>query len=359
RWRMAWMIGALFCATALLLFKQSGFLLLGVAFLLPLASWRPNETKWKQLALSLVLVAIVIVGAQSLANAILPHEFEATKQRFNSNWVMSPHELMALPKAVWGANLQLVSAYIGADYSWFVALFFVAGIWFAVRRRHLAELTLILMCLAGAIGVIFLLRGFNEYLFNTAIIVVLLPLIARVGLVIWELPRVGRVRIVRGGLLAGAAIMLALWSYQIVLIGVSPGRFIELSTPWAASNYLTGWPTGFGVKEVMTLLEKEKQPGIIFADAQWGNPRSALEVYQARFPNLRIIPISREFSEPATVRKFAELAKKNRPVHFAIFSADPSGGRRDRQANVEREMCAERTEVKAYPGQMPIIVCRF
>ncbi len=108
-----------------------------------------------------------------------------------------------------------------------------------------------------------------------------------------------------------------------------------------------------------SLLEKEKRPGIIFADTQWGNPRTALEVYQERFPNLRIIAVSREFLDPAETRKLRDFAQRLGPARFAIFSADPSGGRREWQENVEREMCAERTEVRAYPGQIPIIVCRF
>jgi hypothetical protein len=47
------------------------------------------------------------------------------------------------------------------------------------------------------------------------------------------------------------------------------------------------------------------------------------------------------------------------PTHLAIFSADRSGPRQQWLGNVEREMCETRTEIRAYPGQMPIIVCRF
>ena len=368
--RWLWTIAAVVIATALLLFKQSGTLLLTVSFVLPcMRLRRANETdqptdwgvsdNWKEFARNFLLVAAVVVAAQLAANALIPSQFDAAKVQFNGRWVMSPRELLELPIQVWSANLRLVGDYIGSYYSWLAPVFVGVFLWFGFRRKSLPDLALASMCLAGGIGVTFLLRGFNEYLFNTAVIVVLLPLLARTGVFIWRRAGTGPGRLLRGGLLSLAAIILAYWSYQIVLMRVSPGRYLEESTPWGTTTYLKGWPTGFGVQEVIAMLEKEKRPGIIFADTQWGNPRTGLEVYRDRFPNLRIVPISREFLDPAETRKLRDLAQRLGPAHFAIFSADPSGSRQEWEDNVEREMCAERTEVKAYPGQMPIIVCRF
>ena len=290
---------------------------------------------------------------------ILPNEFSATRARFNSHWVMTPSELFRFPLKVWSANLHLVGAYIGAYYSWLVAVFVGVFLWFGWRRKNLPELTLAAICLTSASAIIFLLRGFNEYLFNTAVIVTLLPLLARTGLLVWELARVGPLRFVRIGLLAAAGMLLVSWSYQIVLIKISPARYIERSTSWAVANYLRGWPTGFGVEEIVALLEKEKRPGIIFADAQWGNPRTALEVYRKRFPNLQIVPISQAFFDREKTHAVSEKARREHLARFAIFSADPSGRRRLWQENVEREMCSQRIEVRATPDQTPIVVCRF
>jgi hypothetical protein len=216
------------------------------------------------------------------------------------------------------------------------------------------------MSLAGAATLIFLLRRFNEYLFNTAVIAALLPLLARTFTLIWSRTRTRPALIMRRALLAFAALMLAYWSYLIILMGISPGKYFEQSTPWAAKNYLQGWPTGFGIKEIVAMLEQEKRPGIILADAAWGNPYIALEIYRRdHFPNLRVAPVLPTFSDPAAARRFGEEARAMGPARFAIFSADPSGGRQAWQAVVERDLCADRIEVKAYPSQMPIIVCRF
>ncbi len=353
----AWLLGAAALATALLLFKQSGFLLLAVAIFLPCARFQRDRVKGT--CLNFVLVVAVIIGAKFAADAFLPATFNATRDRFNSQWVMGANELLAFPTKVWAANLHLAGDYIGAYYSWLVPVFVGVFLWLVWRRKSPPELTLPVMCLTGAVAVIFLLHGFNEYIFNTAIIVALLPLLARMGILLWDLPRRRPIRVLRGGLLGGAGILLAFWSYQIVLMEVSPAGYIERSTPWAIKNYLHGWPAGFGVKEVVAMLEQEKRPGIIFADAQWGNPRTALEVYKERFPNLKLIPISRAFLDRAETRALSDKARASVPARFAIFSADPAGQRRLWEINVEAEMCAQRWEVRGTPEQVPIVVCRF
>jgi len=206
----------------------------------------------------------------------------------------------------------------------------------------------------------FLLRGFNEYLFNTAVIAVLLPLLARTIVFACEFPWGGRETLLRRAILVVAGLALIYWVYQDTLMAVSPGKYFERSTQWAAGNYLKSWSTGFGVKEIVNMLEKEKRPGIVFADSQWGNPRTALEVYRKkRFPNLRVAGITREFLDRNETRKLKEFVTRLGPVHFAIYSADTSERRRQWQTNVEEQMCERREEIRVDPAQMPIVVCQF
>jgi hypothetical protein len=161
-------------------------------------------------------------------------------------------------------------------------------------------------------------------------------------------------------LLLCVGLTLVYWGYQDILMGMSPVDYIERSSAWSVANYLKSWSTGFGVRETVAMLEKEKGPGIVFTDAQWGNPGTALEVYRAkRFPNLRIVPISREFLDASESRKLTDAAKKMELTHLAIFSADNSEPRQQWRGNVEREMCETRVEIRAHRDQTPIIVCRF
>lgn len=357
RGAIPWLAAAALFSTALLLFKQSGFLLLVVALFLPCARWRSR----KGLTLDLAMVVIVILCAQGAAAWILPAQLGATKAHFNSRWVMAPREILRFPLSIWAANLRLVSAYIGAYFSWLVPLLVGAFLALAIRRRSLPELTLAAMCLAGAATIILFLRGFNEYLFNTAIIAALLPLLARSGILLWNFTSIRRSLFrARSVLVAVAGILCAFWIYQIVFMISRPAKYIERSTPWAAANYLHSWSTGFGIKAVVELLAREQRPGIVIVDPQWGNPRTALEVYRrARFPNLQLRPITGEFFEPAVTRAIGAKVRALVPVRFVIYSADGSGERRRWQQNVEREICVERSEVRACPEQMPLVVCRF
>jgi hypothetical protein len=370
-----WALVATLLGTALLLFKQSGFLLLVVSIFLPFARLRARqgvtteemstrqsagERNWREFARNVLLIIAVIVCCRLAANAVLPSEFNAAREHFNSRWVLSLRELFDLPIDTWRANLVLVADYIGSFYSWIaVALFCISG-WLALRRRNLAELTLVVMCVVGGIGITFLLRGFNEYLFNTAVITALLPLLARMIVLVGQFAHMGKGELLHRALLLCAVLTFGFWGYQDIRMSISAGDYINRSSAWARANYLKSWSTGFGLKEIVTMLEKERGPGIIFTDAQWGNPGTALEVYRAkRFPNLRIVPISREFLDPAEARKLTDTAKKMAPTRLAIFSADSSGLRQQWMGNVEREMCGTRTEIRGDPDQTPIIVCRF
>jgi 4-amino-4-deoxy-L-arabinose transferase-like glycosyltransferase len=349
-----WAVVAVPFATSLLLFKQSGLSLLAVSIFLPLARQPRN------IGSNLLLAAAIIIGSVLAANAILPSEFKATREHFDRRWVMSISELAALPIATWRANLTIAADYIGATYSWIALLLFCVVTWSAVQRKNLAALAVALMCLAGGGGIILFLRGFNEYILNTAVVATLLPLLARLGIVLNDSMRRRETAWFRAAIGFSALLMLAHWTYQDILMNASAGKYIERSSRWARENYLETWSTGFGVKEILALLEKETRPGIVFADTQWGNPRTALEVYRlTRFPQLRIIPISREFLDPAAARKLADDARKLTPVRFAIFSADKSAGREQWIVNLEREICQGRSEIITYPGQMPIVVCPF
>jgi 4-amino-4-deoxy-L-arabinose transferase-like glycosyltransferase len=363
-----WALSALLFGTALLLFKQSGFLLLAISVLLPFARLRTDENaaespggyQWKATALNVALVIAVIVGARLAADSILPSAFNATRDRFNSKWVMPPGEVLRFPLEIWRVNLASVANYIGSYYTWLVALFFCWFSWLALRRKNFPELALAAMCLAGGAAVTFLLRGFNEYMLNTALIIALLPLLGRMAVSLYDSAPLGRPNLLRRALLTLGMIALLHWCYQDALMGISPGRYIERSTPWAISNYLTSWSTGFGVKEIVSHLEKEKRPGVIFADTQWGNPRTALEVYgKERFPNLRIQPFTREFLDSAETRKIRDLVLKMKPVHFAIYSADSSGERLSWLSNVREHMCATRQEIREYPSQAALVFCSF
>src|SRR3954451_12298228 len=124
-WR--WALVAVPFATALLLFKQSGWLLLVVSMFLPvvrLTADQPSREKaplswtrvfrdwnWKPFGFAIVVAVAIIFFAQAAATIVLPAEFEQTRDRFNGNWVMTTRELLQFPTAAWTANLNLAADY--------------------------------------------------------------------------------------------------------------------------------------------------------------------------------------------------------------------------------------------------------
>ncbi len=164
----------------------------------------------------------------------------------------------------------------------------------------------------------------------------------------------------RNALLAVAGVTVVFWTYQITLMAVSPGRYIERSTRWAIANYLKGWSTGFGVDEVITSLGDIHGPFLVFTDTQWGNPRTPIELYQKyHYAEAKIFPITREFLNAEETRKLRDYSRTLAPVHLAIFSLDSSGRRQQWQANITDNMCEQRSQISSYSGQTPIVVCRF
>jgi hypothetical protein len=239
---------------------------------------------------------------------VIPAEFEETRRKFDSKWVLSAAELMQLPIAVWWENLGVTADFIGAYYSWALLPALALFAWSALRTRGRAELVLGGMCIVGACAVIFALRGFNEYMVNTAVVAVLLPMLARALVAAWSGPRILRY------LACGLGLFFAVhWGYQMALVRISPAGYVARSTPWAVDNYLRGWSSGFGVREVVEMLAREPERTLVIADAQWGNPRTALEVYTSqRLPHVHVTGVGREFLDPAEARRLRDEALPRR-----------------------------------------------
>ena len=156
---LGWITTSVLLGTALLLIKQSGFLLLAISVFLPFVQMRTEErtseplsgrTKWRSLGVNVALVLAVIVVSGLVADAVLPQQFNEVRERFDSKWVKSPSEILGAPVHTWLSNLKLIFDYTGAYYSWafvpFVGLFF----WRAIRKRNSADLVLGCMFLTAA-----------------------------------------------------------------------------------------------------------------------------------------------------------------------------------------------------------------
>ena len=140
--------------TALLLFKQSGFLLLAISVLLPFARLQIDQNaeaassgryRWKSTALNVVLIDRGGLRSRLAADATLPSGSmppATVQQQMGHASQRNP----SFPVEIWRVNLANVADYIGSYYTWVVAPFFCWFTWLALRRKNFVELTLAVMC---------------------------------------------------------------------------------------------------------------------------------------------------------------------------------------------------------------------
>lgn len=351
--RLRFLAAAALLGSALVLLKQSGVLFLLMALCLPWFRSMDRGPGWGRIVRRRLLASLAItLSALVLPRIILPLRFWADSTDFNSRWVLSLEEMAAWPRDIWLNNAGMVGDYYLRVYSLFaLALlgFFLYRVW---RGRGPAELGLAAMFLWGSLAVVTGLRGFNDYIYNTALVTLILLMLARV-LAFPPAARLGRAAV----LVLGAALALN-WGWQIARLSVSPAQYFLRSTAWMQQNYVRGWPTGFGIPETVKFLKEQPGPGLVFVDPQWGNPGTSLEVYRDQYPQLRVAKISDQFQEVSNAEQFQQKARKIYTTRLVIFSANPNG-RSHWQDSVYKYLCSERREIKAAPEQMPIVICRY
>ncbi len=373
-------LGAILTGGALILLKQSGTLTVGLAALLPLLTMGTREVaervrtdagrvKMKRekidreaLFIRFGLMGAIIAAAMLLPHLVIPSNIFAKASKFNGQWVMSFKEIFHLPWAVWWGNMRMVADFYLHLYTLWAALLMIGFAITAFQKRSKPDIVLFIFFAVASAGVILPLKGFNDYIYNTAVLPFLILMLARtIALALpWGKSISTRERYTRGAILAITVCMLLTWGYRITLMRIAPERFLETSTAWMRANYLENWPSGFGVPEAVRYLHNEAGPGIVFGDSKWGNPRTSLEVFQNEYPSLLIAPIRAEFLDPEQVRQLAEALKREAKSRFVVFSsATANDERRVRwQANVSKFMCTERHEFKT-ASSAAIVVCKF
>ena len=367
---------AVVAGAVLLLFKQSALPLLVLGLLLPLTRVPTVEARqdrkkkgagkeqpfqrvdFFKLGTQLLVVMAIIIGSVLLSKPGMPAAYDQIKRNFDARWTLSVQELLHLPVSVWISNVVLVGNYFERYYTvWTVPLllgFAVA----AVRRRSAPDIVIGIMFLAASGAVLFFVKGFNEYIYNTEVVVFLVPILARAILFgIGEMKKTA----LRLGTLVISVVLLANWSYQIVLMKLDPGAYISRGTPWMVSNYLQNWSTGFGINMVVNYLgtKDDGRRGVVFTDPQWGNPQTALQVFaRSRYPHFEVSGITAEFTDEGQIRKLRDERLANIPHRFLVYSAATDSERSQWQKPVQ-VLCDRRLQFQEHPAEPPLIVCEF
>lgn len=360
-------LGLIICGTALLLFKQSGalylyllvfilLLLLELPFLLNKKKENPQYSikKWQFLIASLIIGAIML--SFLYYNLVIPLPLAIEERGFSIQWLMSLGEILTFPTDIWLSNAKIVLDLYRHSYGLVVIPLIIGFIVFAFYRANLKDIVISLLFIVSSAVIIFWLRGFNEYIYNTTVIIFLITILGRAASLFWEKLDFNSERAAKSIKIFTAIFLLitvSQWSYQLILMKTQPVNYFEKNSSWAKGAYLTSWASGYGVKAVVDFLKEQEGPAIAFVDPQWGNPGTSLRVFNKYYPQIKLFSISDDTLNP----QFMDSIKKDQTLknRFMIFSRSF----REWESYLIANFCSQMLNFKEYEYQTPIVVCRF
>ena len=334
-----------------LLSKQSGQLTVISLLFLAFLDFKKADTGHKgRLNIdfkSALLAAIAALLAYLLYRAIIPAEYFSDYGVFIGRWTFSLADLLKFPVGSWLNNLGMVYL-LYSHYYTFIALAAVVLFIFCAYgggRRHLILLALFLF---NSFAVIFGMRSFNEYIYNTSNAVYLTLILGfSAGHIMGFAERRGR-PLFKYICKSSVAVLPTLWiSVLPWYYGPAESYIDKYGTPWMKENFLLGWPSGFGVKEAVALLEKESGK-TVYLDPQPGNPRTAILVYRQRYPSLEFVPIDRN-----VIDGLYEIDAKK-----AIFLFRNRPGLDWSDKVLRHDVCKEKIIFKTVDRQVPLVFCK-
>ncbi len=334
-----------------LLSKQSGQLTVISLLFLAFLDFKKTDTVHKSRfgidLRSALLVAIVALLSYLLYRAIIPAEYFSDYGVFIGRWTFSPAELIRLPFGSWLNNLEMVYLLYSHYYTFITlaaVLFFIFRAYGGGRRHRI----LLVLFLFNSFAVVFGLRSFNEYIYNTSNAVYLTLILGASASHIMGFAERRAGPYMKYILKVPVVILPVLWmSAMPGYYGPAESYIEKYGTPWMKENFLLGWPSGFGVKEAVTLLEKESGK-TVYLDPQPGNPRTAILVYRKRYPSLDFMPIDRN-----VIDGLHDIDEKK-----AIFIFRNRPGFEWSEQVLRHDVCKKKIIFKTVDRQTPLVFCR-
>ncbi|MBI2412295.1 MAG: glycosyltransferase family 39 protein [Deltaproteobacteria bacterium] len=333
-----------------LLSKQSGQLTIISLLFLALPGIKKadaGQRRWNMDFKSALLAAAVALLSYLLYRVIIPAEYFSDYGMFIGRWTFSLADLMKFPVGSWLNNLKM--AY--TQYSHYYTLISLAAvllfIYCAYRggRRHRILLALFLF---NTSAVVFGLRSFNEYIYNTSNAVYLTLILGASAGHIMGFAEKKDAPLIKYIFKSSVAILPVLWISTLPWYYGPAESYIEkYGTPWMEENFLLGWPSGFGIKEAVDLLQKESGK-TVYLDPQPGNPRTAILVYRKRYPSLEFMPIDR-----SVIDGLHDIDAKK-----AIFLFRDRPGLEWSDKVLRHDVCKKKIIFKTVDRQIPLVFCK-
>lgn len=350
-----YILPAALAGASTLLSKQSGMLMImSLPFLMLLFinpregsnSWKDPVVKWQ----SILAIPTSMVLAYALYRLIIPAEALEYYSEFNSGWTYTAKELLTFPTDVWFENAKRVFALYWDYYSLFMFAAMAFFIYVTVKERSRINIIILLGFLFCSSAVIFGLKSFNEYIYNTAVVVFMTLALTAATLALKGYASDTKNAVARRCLRHSLPLVfLVAWLYPLPTYYTSPASYIQrFGTPWMVNNYLKGWPGGFGIDETLEMLEKEKEK-IVLLDQQWGNPGKGIIIYKKNFPELHLMPMGPEILDI--------LRRPTRNTLIVVFK-NISERKWDDEL-LAHPVCKDHKVYQLTNDQVPLITCRY
>lgn len=371
---------AIISSAALLLFKQSAMLYIYLFFTLPLFFWltirykRDNfsgqqqnlagENKHALRRNSVTLFFSLLIPLILYRFVFIPLRLFGTEALFTGRWIFHLTDIFKFPINIWWQNALNVYNFYVSYYTLGALALSIIFIFYAIYwRKNYKDMMVAFLLLSSSLIVILGLRGFNEYIYNTAVVVFLILALARlIDLVFIESP-IESIKIKYSVMVMVFLLLIFItinWSHQIFLMKTSPVDYLLRSTEWAKWNYLFGWSNGFNVQDLVGLLKSQPEPSIAFIDPQWGNPGTALFIYRKYYPQVKVFPITADLFKPEIQQRIHQAGFKSKLVIFSKTGA-AQDSRNLWQIPLEQTFCSvqNRQEIKKRNLQTPIVICQW
>ena len=276
---------------------------------------------------ALGVMAAAALLAVVIARLSIPAQFAAVRTndlRYQMTG-LSLEEVLRFPVALWLHNLRFQFETLRVGFN-ILPLLVPAAVWvWAVIRgkagnsRAIAGWTL-LMWLASTLPMILLLK--TTYVRHHGLTLYLLCLL--LGWLLSEVWNLGGWSRAFAGVAVLVAVFSTLGNFYRPLLQVGYTEIAAAETP-------KDWASGLGIFRMLEALEK-LPPGVLLLDPQWGYPRTAAEVFRARYPQLELAKIN-----PAAL----ERIRQGKALSF-LFETRGDARQWAKDLMNSRQLCKER-----------------
>ncbi len=253
--------------------------------------WKSWQKKWRYVGLCITLG--VFLGGNLMVPVLLNPDMPYVKTMSAIPRILTIHQLLALPIGYWAGNwVAICEWFIG--YTGIIPFLLFIPACFALRNKREAQI-LIIWVLFPVLFEAFLLPSVSGRLL--VISVVLLLLVSS----IWLASR-------RNAFLTWLSFVVV--GFTAILLSFRPLAYYKIVSilPAMSSDvgqYMTGWTSGWGIKEATNFLVREnaKQPIVVFVRFDSGNPEDAVIAAMMRF-NIPIFYLS-EMKDVGKIPEFS------------------------------------------------------